>query len=341
MTAEQRVLVLGRGVLLVDELALPAAIRGSVGAEIIEERVAAEDAAVLQQHHASLPAGDAVQHPDVDRVKPADDAAFADWPRRRDVVIAERRHDRAEHRAGVFDDGTREVPDVALRLAAYADCDCVGTDQVSPARRCAVAPGSEPGDDLAVHIFVSAEMGEGRIAAEHCSGMGVEHAAASAAADVVFDLVQSLHRAPQFWPATRLARLIAVGHQTSGLAPAVFLRPSHHRLRFHPTHVASARLSPIAEPNCSAATCNTAMAMPSPIKPQALLASTAAVGGPPMRGCRISIMDVNTIGNNAMMPLILGPTHPDAVTTVATRVATSAARSGMSYQRRVISGILT
>ena len=52
-------------------------------------------------------------------------------------------------------------------------------------------------------------------------------------------------------------------------------------------------------------------------------------------------MLVNTIGNSAMMPLTLGPTQPDAVTTVATRVATSEARSGMSYQRRVISGILT
>ena len=41
------------------------------------------------------------------------------------------------------------------------------------------------------------------------------------------------------------------------------------------------------------------------------------------------------------MPLTLGPTQPDSVTTVATRVATSDARSGMSYQRRVISGILT
>jgi hypothetical protein len=78
MTAEQRMLVLGRGMFLVDELALPAAVRGAIGAEIIEKRVAAEDAAVLQQHHAGLPAGDAVQHPDVDRVKPADDAAFAD-----------------------------------------------------------------------------------------------------------------------------------------------------------------------------------------------------------------------------------------------------------------------
>ena len=49
----------------------------------------------------------------------------------------------------------------------------------------------------------------------------------------------------------------------------------------------------------------------------------------------------NTTGNSASMPLMVGPTQPDSVTTVATRVATSEARSGMSYQRRVISGILT
>ena len=52
-------------------------------------------------------------------------------------------------------------------------------------------------------------------------------------------------------------------------------------------------------------------------------------------------MLVNTTGNNASTPLMVGPTQPDSVTTVATNVATSAARNGMSYQRRVISGILT
>jgi len=39
------------------------------------------------------------------------------------------------------------------------------------------------------------------------------------------------------------------------------------------------------------------------------------------------------------MPLTAGPTQPDSVTTVAVSVATSEARKGMSYQRRVISGI--
>ena len=43
----------------------------------------------------------------------------------------------------------------------------------------------------------------------------------------------------------------------------------------------------------------------------------------------------------AMAPLTSGPTQPDSVTTIATSVATIPARNGISYQRRVISGILT
>ena len=52
-------------------------------------------------------------------------------------------------------------------------------------------------------------------------------------------------------------------------------------------------------------------------------------------------MLVNTTGNSAIVPLTNGPTQRDSVTTVATNVATIAARNGMSYQRRVISGIFT
>jgi len=37
--------------------------------------------------------------------------------------------------------------------------------------------------------------------------------------------------------------------------------------------------------------------------PQPPLATTAAVGLPPMRGCRISIMLENTSGNSASTPL--------------------------------------
>ena len=49
----------------------------------------------------------------------------------------------------------------------------------------------------------------------------------------------------------------------------------------------------------------------------------------------------NTTGYSAMMPLMRGPTQPEVETTMATRVATNAARIGTSYQRRVTSGIFT
>src|SRR6202030_1351642 len=60
-----------------------------------------------------------------------------------------------------------------------------------------------------------------------------------------------------------------------------FRRPFHHSVKFQLTQVASARLRPIAEPNCRTAACSTATARPNPIRPQAPLAITAAVGGPP------------------------------------------------------------
>src|SRR6266571_5973216 len=111
-----------------------------------------------------------------------------------------------------------------------------------------------------------------------------------------------------------------------------------HNVRFQATQVLSASHKPTAEPNQTTATCSTAIAIPNPSKPQAEWASTAAVGGPPIRGCRITMMLVKTTGYSAMMPLILGPTQPDVETTMATRVATSAARIGTSYQRRVTRG---
>ena len=46
-------------------------------------------------------------------------------------------------------------------------------------------------------ILVAAEMGECRIATQHPAGMRVQHAAAGAAVDVVFDFVQPIHRTPQ------------------------------------------------------------------------------------------------------------------------------------------------
>lgn len=45
-------------------------------------------------------------------------------------------------------------------------------------------------------------------------------------------------------------------------------------------------------------------------------------------------------GNRALVPLILAPTQSNVVTTIATSVATIEARSGTSYQRRMVGDIL-
>src|SRR5581483_4690511 len=76
MASEDRVLALGRRVLLVEDLALPAAVRAGVAADIIERRVAAEDTASLEQHHASEAAVDAIEQAQMDGVEAVDDAAL-------------------------------------------------------------------------------------------------------------------------------------------------------------------------------------------------------------------------------------------------------------------------
>src|SRR4051812_46376520 len=89
VAAEDGNLARGRRVLLVEYLALPAAIGRAVGAEIIEIGITAEDAAVEQQHDAGQAAIHAVQRAEVDRVEPVDDAAGPDFTHRRQRRLVE------------------------------------------------------------------------------------------------------------------------------------------------------------------------------------------------------------------------------------------------------------
>src|ERR1700686_3315174 len=77
VAAEHRPLALARRVLVVDEFALPPAVRAGVGADIIEECVAAAYSAIVQHHDAGIAAVDTVQHPDVDRIEAVFDAVFS------------------------------------------------------------------------------------------------------------------------------------------------------------------------------------------------------------------------------------------------------------------------
>src|SRR6202163_1946689 len=76
IAAEHRPLALARRVLVIDEFALPPAVRAGVGADIIEERIAAADPAIVQHHDAGVAAVDTVKHPDTNGIKTVADAAF-------------------------------------------------------------------------------------------------------------------------------------------------------------------------------------------------------------------------------------------------------------------------
>src|SRR6478735_2694019 len=77
VAAEHRI-VLGRRMLLVEDLAFPPAVRGRVAAEIIERGIAAEDAPAVDQHHAGQTAIDTIQHPHVHRVEAVGNPVLAD-----------------------------------------------------------------------------------------------------------------------------------------------------------------------------------------------------------------------------------------------------------------------
>jgi hypothetical protein len=79
-------------VLLIEDFGLPAAVRGAVGAKIIEEAIATQDASIVEQHHAGVSSFDTIQRPDVNRIKPVDDAALTDFSGRADLLL-QRRHD--------------------------------------------------------------------------------------------------------------------------------------------------------------------------------------------------------------------------------------------------------
>src|SRR4051794_31011312 len=80
IAAEHGPLALARGVLVIDQLAFPFAVRTGAGADIIEKAIAAADPAVVQHHDAGVAAVDAVKHPDVNGIKTVCDPAFSRRP---------------------------------------------------------------------------------------------------------------------------------------------------------------------------------------------------------------------------------------------------------------------
>lgn len=201
----------GRRVLLVDDLALPQAVGRRIGAEIIEERIAAEQPAVLQQHHSGEAARKPVTQPDPHRIQPVDRAAGADRAGRRHRLLVERRHHRAERGDLILRLAACEAIERTIGATAGDNAIVVGAVQRAEARIDGVALAGDPADDLVAVALIAADMGEGRIAAEQPALMDIHHAAANHVAGLVLDLVKPVKQppAPKSDGATPLRRNVA------------------------------------------------------------------------------------------------------------------------------------
>ena len=77
VTTEHLPRALARGVLMVDQFALPSAIRTGAGADVIEKCVTTADFTVVQHHHTGVAAVEAVKHPDVNGIETVSNRAFS------------------------------------------------------------------------------------------------------------------------------------------------------------------------------------------------------------------------------------------------------------------------
>src|SRR5581483_6386466 len=195
MPAEQRTLAEARRVFAIDDLALPSAVLGIVGAEIIEIGITAADAPVLQHHDAGVAAINAVEHADVDGIESIADAIRADTAGRRRIGIVDRRQHALEDDPGECRGAAFGMEFAALPAAAEGHEDIVDGIQRRVRRIIVVARHHHLRDDLlALHIVVADE-GRAGIAAIELAILGREHdAAAGAARRLECEFVESLQQ---------------------------------------------------------------------------------------------------------------------------------------------------
>src|ERR1700687_960231 len=206
VATEHRPLALARRVLVIDEFALPPAVRAGVGADVIEERIAAADPAIVQHHDAGVAAVDAVKHPDMDRIETVLDAIFSDRKCQRRGFFADRGHHRVEGNARQLRRAAFEKILLALLPALERERDLVGLEQGLEIRILVVAQRRYVDRYLAtIGFLVGANERERRIAAHHLAVIDIEHAAARTVHRMHLDLVKSLQHCrsgPQFRTAT-------------------------------------------------------------------------------------------------------------------------------------------
>ena len=153
MAAEQRPVTLGLRVLAVDEFALPFAVRRGVGPDIVEIRVAAPDAAIVQQHHAAVARIDAVEHADVDRIEAVADSVCTNRPGRRRIRVVDLAQDGLEPEARQVRAAALEVNFVPLARAGVMQRDVVDVEHRDIAGVVVVARHEAFGGDDAVGLL--------------------------------------------------------------------------------------------------------------------------------------------------------------------------------------------
>ena len=147
--------------LLVEHLALPAAVGRGIGAEVIEKSVAAEDVTVQQQHDARQAGFDAVERTKLDGIEPVADAALPDGADWRQRLVIEPRQFGPEQSARPRRGAAFKTNPVALQLASHADGGNVGVHQRLVVGVVVVALGDDLAEDLSAALLIGAEMGKG------------------------------------------------------------------------------------------------------------------------------------------------------------------------------------
>src|SRR5258708_2308935 len=208
IAAEHRALALARRMFVVDEFAPPPAVRARIGADIVEEGIAAAHLAVVQDHDTCVASVDTVEHADVDRIEAVLDARLLERRNGRRGSFAERRDQHVERDARQLRDLALEAMLLALRPAPQRHRDFVGL-QERPEIRIEIVPDRcDLDDDLAVlRQSLRADEAKDRVPAEDPVIIAIDDAAARPVHGRHVDLVKSLqHGSSDFAPSVGAQR---------------------------------------------------------------------------------------------------------------------------------------
>lgn len=132
----------------------------------------------------------------MDRVETIGDACLADAAGDRHLLVRDRRHHRLKGHARQLLELALEAIEIAVSPALRDQGGIVGAGHGAVVRIGVVADGLDHDVDATVGLVVGADMGEGRIAAEHLAVTGMHHASADSIAELKSHLVETFKHQP-------------------------------------------------------------------------------------------------------------------------------------------------